>query len=42
MIEGDIVLASLPQADGLRKNRPVVLLHELPQYDDFLACGIST
>ncbi|MCY7359841.1 MAG: type II toxin-antitoxin system PemK/MazF family toxin [Rudanella sp.] len=30
------------QSDGSRKRRPVVLLRELPGYDDFLVCGIST
>jgi mRNA interferase MazF len=34
MTEGDIVLAPLPQADGLAKNRPVILLRELPPYRD--------
>ena len=42
MREGEIVLANLPQADGQRKTRPIVLLRILPQYDDFLACGVST
>ena len=42
MIEGEIILASLPQADGSIKLRPVLLLKELPGYRDFLVCGIST
>jgi hypothetical protein len=42
MTEGDIALASLPQADGHIKNRPVLLLRRLPPFDDFLVCGIST
>lgn len=42
MNEGDIALAPLPQADGQIKNRPVVLLHRLPPFGDFLVCGIST
>ena len=42
MTEGDVVLAPLPQADGLAKNRPVILLRELPPYRDLLVCGIST
>jgi len=42
MNEGDIALAPLPQADGLIKNRPVVLLHRLPPFGDFLVCGVST
>lgn len=42
MNEGHIALAPLPQADGQIKNRPVVLLRQLPPFDDFLVCGIST
>jgi mRNA interferase MazF len=42
MNEGDIALAPLPQADGQIKDRPVVLLHRLPPFGDFLVCGIST
>ena len=41
MKEGDVVLTPIPQADGLIKNRPVILLRELPPYKDFLVCGIS-
>jgi mRNA interferase MazF len=40
--EGDIILTPLPQADGVVKNRPALLLRELPPFGDFLACGIST
>ncbi|PLK46000.1 type II toxin-antitoxin system PemK/MazF family toxin [Emticicia sp. TH156] len=42
MKQGEIVLASIPQADGHIKNRPILLLRKLPKYDDFLVCGIST
>ncbi len=42
MIEGEITLASLPQADGGVKLRPVLLLKQLPGFKDFLVCGIST
>ena len=42
MTEADIVLTPLPQADGVVKNRPALLLRELPPFGDFLACGIST
>ena len=42
MQEGAIALATLPQADGQRKNRPVVLLRQLPGYGDWLVCGVST
>lgn len=40
--EGDIVVAALPQADGQRKGRPVVILKKMPPFDDFLCCGISS
>ncbi|NCO40256.1 MAG: transcriptional regulator [Armatimonadetes bacterium CG_4_10_14_3_um_filter_66_18] len=42
MDEGDLVLASLPQADGQRKNRPAVIVRELPPFRDLLVCGVST
>ncbi len=43
MKEGDVVLASLPQADGKIKLRPVLLLRQLPSpYNDYLVCGISS
>jgi len=42
MTEGDVVLTPLPQADGSIKNRPALLLRELPPFGDFLVCGIST
>ena len=42
MKEGDVVLAPLQQADGLLKNRPALVLRELPPFGDFLLCGIST
>jgi mRNA interferase MazF len=41
-MEGDIALASLPQADGLSKPRPAVLLRQMPPFGDWLVCGIST
>ncbi len=42
MREGDVILTPLPQADGTTKNRPALLLRELPPFGDYLACGIST
>ena len=42
MKEGDIVLTPLPQADGQIKNRPAILLREMPPFGDFLVCGVST
>ena len=42
MREGEIILANLPQSDWNFKLRPVLLLRQLPGYNDFLVCGIST
>lgn len=42
MTEGDIIIASIQQADGIRKNRPAVFLREIQPYGDLLICGIST
>jgi mRNA interferase MazF len=42
MKEGDVVLALLPQKDGLNKPRPAVLLRRMPGFGDLLVCGIST
>ena len=42
MKEGDVVLTPIPQANGALKNRPALLLRQLPPFGDFLVCGIST
>lgn len=42
MMEGDIVLTPVPQADGRLKNRPALCLRFMPPFDDALVCGIST
>ncbi|WP_019501849.1 type II toxin-antitoxin system PemK/MazF family toxin [Pseudanabaena sp. PCC 6802] len=42
MKEGDVILTPVAQADGKIKNRPAVILREIPPYKDFLVCGIST
>ncbi len=42
MSEGDVVLTPIPQADGLTKPRPVILLCQMPPFSDWLVCGIST
>ena len=42
MREGDVVLMPIQQADGITKNRPAVLLREMPPFRDFLVCGVST
>ena len=40
--EGDVILTPVPQADGSIKNRPAVILREMPPYRDFLVCGVNT
>ncbi|HEX8920666.1 MAG TPA: type II toxin-antitoxin system PemK/MazF family toxin [Pyrinomonadaceae bacterium] len=42
MKEGDVILTPVPQANGMVKNRPAIILRELPPYQDFLVCGVST
>src|SRR5207237_9197617 len=42
MKEGDVVLTPVPQADRRLKNRPALILREMPGYGDLLVCGIST
>ncbi|MEH2000143.1 MAG: type II toxin-antitoxin system PemK/MazF family toxin [Nostoc sp.] len=42
MKEGNIILTPIPQANGEIKNRPTLILREMPKYQDFLICGIST
>ena len=42
MKAGDVILTSIPQADGNVKNRPALLLREMPSYGDLLVCGVST
>lgn len=42
MKESDVILTPIPQADGRIKHRPVIILRELPRYNDFLVCGVSS
>jgi mRNA interferase MazF len=42
MKESDVLLAPLRQADGKLKDRPVVFLRQMPPFQDFLVCGVST
>lgn len=42
MKEGDVILTPVPQADGKLKNRPAIILREMPPYQDLLVCGVST
>ena len=37
-----MALAQLSQADGSVKNRPVILLRQMPPFGDWLVCGVST
>ncbi len=42
MNQGDVILTPIPQSDGIFKNRPAIVLREMPQYRDMLVCGVST
>ena len=42
MQEGNVILTPVPQADGVVKNRPAIILREMPLYKDLLVCGVST
>lgn len=42
MKEGDVILTPVPQANGIIKNRPAIILREMPPFNDLLVCGVST
>jgi mRNA interferase MazF len=42
MKEGDVIVVPMPQADGRIKNRPAIILREMPPFQDLLVCGVST
>ncbi|HET6879234.1 MAG TPA: hypothetical protein VFI31_03725 [Pirellulales bacterium] len=42
MTEGDVVVLPMSLADGSVKNRPAVILREMPPFRDYLVCGVST
>ena len=42
MKAGDIAIFSIQQANGQFKNRPVLLLKQMPRFNDWLVCGISS
>ena len=42
MQEGNVILTPVPQADGAVKNRPAIILREMPLYKDLFVCGVST
>ena len=37
-----MVLTPISQANGVIKNRPVIVLREMPPHRDLLVCGVST
>ncbi len=41
MQEGDVIVASISQADGTVKKRPLIVLRKMPPYNDLLVCGVS-
>ncbi|MBA2761527.1 MAG: type II toxin-antitoxin system PemK/MazF family toxin [Segetibacter sp.] len=42
MNEGNVVIVAMPQADGSVKNRPTIILREMPPFQDMLLCGVSS
>ena len=42
MKEGDVVIVAIPQANGMIKNRPTIVLREMPPFQDMLVCGVSS
>jgi mRNA interferase MazF len=42
MRPGSVVVVPLPQANGAVKNRPSIILREMPPFRDWLICGVST
>lgn len=42
MENGSIAIVVLPQADGMRKNRPALVLCRVKPFGDFLLAGISS
>ena len=42
MKEGEVVIVAMPQANGTIKNRPTIVLREMPPFQDMLVCGVST
>ena len=41
MKQGEVILTTVPQANGEMKNSPALILREMPSYGDLLVCGIS-
>lgn len=39
MQEGDVVIVVMPQANGVIKDRPAIILREMPPFRDMLIHG---
>ncbi len=42
MKEGDVVIVAMPQSGTTTKNRPAIILREMPPFQDKLICGVSS
>lgn len=42
MKRGDVVTIALSQSDGMIKYRPAILLKQVPPFDDWIVCPVST
>jgi len=42
MKEGDLVIVPMSQIDGAVKDRPAIILREMPPFRDVLLCGVTT
>jgi len=42
MKRGDVVTIAFPQSDGQIKHRPAILLKQIPPFDDWVVCPVST
>ena len=42
MTEGDVVVLPMPLSDGSVRNRPAIVLRDIPAFRDVLICGVST
>jgi mRNA interferase MazF len=42
MREGEVVILPMPLSDGSVRNRPAIVLREMPAFRDLLVCGVST
>ncbi|MFY9608892.1 MAG: transcriptional regulator [Blastocatellia bacterium] len=42
MQEAEVVIVAMRQANGVVKDRPAIILREMPPFRDLLVCGVST